>query len=92
MVNRRLIAPARDQVEAIGLAAGENGVAVDEYCRTSLPNIYAIGDCAAHANGFADGSTVRLESVQNANDQAACAAKCTQLRRTWRPIRRHTTS
>jgi 3-phenylpropionate/trans-cinnamate dioxygenase ferredoxin reductase component len=55
-------------------AKGGNGVDVDEYCRTSLPHVYAIGDCAAHANGFADGATVRLESVQNANDQAKVAA------------------
>ncbi|WP_408590067.1 NAD(P)/FAD-dependent oxidoreductase [Novosphingobium sp.] len=56
-------------------AAGGNGVTVDEFCRTSLPGIYAIGDCAAHANGFAKGATIRLESVQNANDQATTAAK-----------------
>lgn len=56
-------------------AAGGNGVDVDEYCRTSLPDIYAIGDCAAHANDFADGAVMRLESVQNANDMATTAAK-----------------
>jgi 3-phenylpropionate/trans-cinnamate dioxygenase ferredoxin reductase subunit len=56
-------------------AEGGNGVKVDAYCRTSLPDIYAIGDCAAHGNAFADGATIRLESVQNANDQAATAAK-----------------
>ncbi len=56
-------------------AEGGNGVLVDENCRTSLPHIYAIGDCAAHANGFADGATIRLESVQNANDQASVAAR-----------------
>ena len=56
-------------------ATGQNGVDVDQYCRTSLPNIYAIGDCAAHANGFAEGAVIRLESVQNANDQASVAAK-----------------
>jgi 3-phenylpropionate/trans-cinnamate dioxygenase ferredoxin reductase component len=56
-------------------AEGGNGVLVDEHCRTSLPHIYAIGDCAAHANSFADGATIRLESVQNANDQATTAAK-----------------
>ena len=54
-------------------AAGGNGVDVDEYCRTSLPDIYAVGDCAAHANRFAGGATMRLESVQNANDQAKTA-------------------
>jgi 3-phenylpropionate/trans-cinnamate dioxygenase ferredoxin reductase subunit len=56
-------------------ASGANGVLVDAQCRTSLPNIFAIGDCAAHANDFADGDVIRLESVQNANDMAAVAAK-----------------
>ena len=56
-------------------AAGGNGVDVDEYCRTSLPDIYAVGDCAAHANRFAGGARIRLESVQNAHDQATVAAK-----------------
>ncbi|KKW92126.1 NAD(P)/FAD-dependent oxidoreductase [Sphingobium chungbukense] len=54
-------------------AVGGNGVDVDEYCRTSLPDIYAVGDCAAHANSFARGAQIRLESVQNANDQAKTA-------------------
>ena len=52
-----------------------NGVAVDAQCRTSLPDVFAIGDCALHANAFADGATIRLESVQNANDQAQVVAK-----------------
>ncbi len=56
-------------------AAGGNGVSVDESCHTSLPDVYAIGDCAEHASRFADGARVRLESVQNANDMATCAAK-----------------
>ena len=67
------IIPATQPLAAAG-AAGANGVDVDEYCRTSLPDIYAIGDCAAHANRFADGARIRLESVQNANDQAKVAA------------------
>lgn len=57
-----------------GGAAGGNGVDVDVHCRTSLDDIYAVGDCAAHANRFARGSMIRLESVQNANDQAKIAA------------------
>ena len=56
-------------------ARGTNGVDVDPYCQTSLPDVYAIGDCAAHANDFADGAIIRLESVQNANDQATTVAK-----------------
>ena len=56
-------------------AEGGNGVAVDSHCRTSLPDIFAIGDCALHANRYADGARIRLESVQNANDQASAASK-----------------
>jgi 3-phenylpropionate/trans-cinnamate dioxygenase ferredoxin reductase subunit len=68
------VIPAVEPLLVAG-AAGGNGVAVDEYCRTSLPDIFAIGDCAAHANTFAGGATIRLESVQNANDMANTAAK-----------------
>src|SRR3546814_14379067 len=52
-----------------------NGVDVDGLCRTSLPHIFAIGDCAAHVNAFGGGATIRLESVQNANDQANVVAR-----------------
>ena len=68
------IVPAIGPLIAAG-AAGGNGVDVDEFCRTSLPEVFAIGDCAAHSNGFADGAVIRLESVQNANDMATCAAR-----------------
>ena len=68
------IIPAVAPLIAAG-AAGKNGVMVDAHCRTSLAHVYAIGDCAAHANGFAEGATIRLESVQNANDQAKVAAQ-----------------
>ncbi len=56
-------------------AAGGGGVDVDKYCRTSMPDIFAIGDCAAHANDFAGGAVMRVESVQNANDMANAVAK-----------------
>jgi 3-phenylpropionate/trans-cinnamate dioxygenase ferredoxin reductase subunit len=56
-------------------AVGSNGIDVDAFCRTSLPDIYAIGDCAAHENPHLEGQRIRLESVQNANDQAAVAVK-----------------
>lgn len=52
-----------------------NGVDVDEVCRTSLADVYALGDCAAHVSGFADDARIRLESVQNAVDQATVVAK-----------------
>ena len=68
------IVPAVEPLIAAG-AAGGNGVDVDAYCRTSLTDIYAIGDCAMHANAFAEGARIRLESVQNANDQATTVAK-----------------
>lgn len=56
-------------------AAGSNGVDVDVFCRTTLDDVFAIGDCAAHANPFADSAVIRLESVQNANDMANTVAK-----------------
>ncbi len=56
-------------------AAGGNGVDIDPYCRTSLADIFAIGDCAAHSNAFAGGTVMRVESVQNANDMANAVAK-----------------
>jgi len=56
-------------------ACGGNGVEVDEYCRTSLPDIHAIGDCALHPSVFAEGRRIRLESVQNATDMAATVAR-----------------
>ena len=56
-------------------ASGSNGVDIDEFCRTTLDDVYAIGDCAAHANPYADGAVIRLESVQNAHDMAVCAAR-----------------
>lgn len=68
------IVPAVEPLLAAG-AVGGNGVRVDAQCRTSMTDIYAVGDCALHANLFAGGVEVRLESVQNATDQANVAAK-----------------
>ncbi|MBU3121448.1 FAD-dependent oxidoreductase [Acinetobacter soli] len=56
-------------------AAFSNGIETDRRCRTSLVDIFAIGDCANHENFFADGQRIRLESVQNANDQAMIVTK-----------------
>src|SRR6185312_9454957 len=60
-----------DLARAAGLKC-TNGVVVDEHGRTGHPDIYAAGDCANHYNRFADG-WIRLESVQNAQDQAKAA-------------------
>lgn len=68
------IVPSVDQLARAG-AVCSNGVDVDEFCRTSLPDIYAVGDCAAHLNYYANSQKIRLESVQNAADMAAVAAK-----------------
>lgn len=55
-----------------GLAVGD-GIIVDDRLRTDDENIFAIGDCSDHPNAFAGGRT-RLESVQNAVDQARVVA------------------
>jgi 3-phenylpropionate/trans-cinnamate dioxygenase ferredoxin reductase component len=68
------IIPATAALLSAGAACG-NGVDVDEFCRTSLPDIFAIGDCAAHVNSFAGGEIMRVESVQNANDMASAVVK-----------------
>jgi 3-phenylpropionate/trans-cinnamate dioxygenase ferredoxin reductase subunit len=68
------IVPSIEPLQAAG-AEGEGGVLVDAQCRTTLPDIFAIGDCTLHANPFCDAGPIRVESVQNANDQATVAAK-----------------
>ena len=68
------IVPAVEPLLQAG-ASGGNGVAVNEMGLTSLPNVYAIGDCALHPNAFAGGQQIRLESVQNASDMASTVAK-----------------
>jgi 3-phenylpropionate/trans-cinnamate dioxygenase ferredoxin reductase subunit len=51
----------------------ENGIVVDQYCRTSDPAIYAAGDCTNHPS-LRFGMRVRLESVDNAFEQGKAAA------------------
>ena len=55
-----------------GLAV-ESGILVDDHARTSDPDIYAAGDCAAHHSPIY-GSVIRLESVHNAIEQAKSAS------------------
>ena len=52
----------------------ENGVVVDEYCRTSVPGIYAAGDVANHYHPVF-GRRMRVEHWQNAIKQGAVAAR-----------------
>ncbi len=61
-----------DLASEAGLAC-ENGIMVDEYCRTSDPVIYAAGDCTYHPSLRFE-MRVRLESVDNAFEQAKTAA------------------
>jgi 3-phenylpropionate/trans-cinnamate dioxygenase ferredoxin reductase component len=61
-----------DLASAAGLAC-DNGIIVDEYCRTSDSAIYAAGDCTNHPSRHY-GRRVRLESVDNAFEQAKTAA------------------
>ncbi|MFT3731838.1 MAG: FAD-dependent oxidoreductase [Hyphomicrobium sp.] len=56
-------------------AKGRSGVLVNSSCETSLPGIYAVGDCTECANVHSGGAVMRIESVQNANDQANVAAR-----------------
>jgi 3-phenylpropionate/trans-cinnamate dioxygenase ferredoxin reductase subunit len=51
----------------------ENGILVDEHCRTTDPAIYAAGDCTNHPS-LRFGMRVRLESVDNAFEQGKAAA------------------
>jgi 3-phenylpropionate/trans-cinnamate dioxygenase ferredoxin reductase subunit len=66
------LVPNIELAEQAGLAIG-NGIVVDEFCQTSDPDIFAIGDCTEHPLPFA-GRRVRLESVPNAVEQARVAA------------------
>lgn len=66
------VLPNQEMAQAAGLPVS-NGVVVDDRLLTADPAISAIGDCAAHPNPFGVGM-VRLESVQNAVDQAKCVA------------------
>ena len=67
------VAPDTALAQAAGLDV-RDGIVVDEFARTSDPAILAAGDCTRFkpAHGVLD--SIRLESVQNAIDQAKCAA------------------
>lgn len=56
-----------------GIETG-NGILVDEYCRTSLERVFAVGDVANHIHPGV-GGRVRVEHFDNASRQAAVAAR-----------------
>jgi len=66
------ILPNTELAAAAGLAV-DDGIVVDDLCRTQDPDIYAVGDCTSHPNSIY-GRRMRLESVHNALEQAKTAA------------------
>jgi 3-phenylpropionate/trans-cinnamate dioxygenase ferredoxin reductase subunit len=66
------VVPVTGLAAAAGLAV-ENGIAVDQYCRTSDEHVWAAGDCTNHPS-LRYHRRVRLESVDNAFEQAKTAA------------------
>ena len=66
------IEPVTELAASAGLDC-DDGIEVDEYCRTSAPHVYAIGDCTRHPSRIY-GRRLRLESVPNALEQAKTAA------------------
>jgi 3-phenylpropionate/trans-cinnamate dioxygenase ferredoxin reductase subunit len=65
------IGPATALAEAAGIEV-DNGIKTDSHGRTSVPNVWAAGDCASFP--YRD-TRIRLESVPNAIDQAECVAE-----------------
>ncbi|HJT15152.1 MAG TPA: FAD-dependent oxidoreductase [Dongiaceae bacterium] len=77
------VSPNEELARRADLAV-DNGIVVDGQCRTSAPDIYAAGDCARFPWR---GAPTRLESVQNAIDQAEhAAAAMLGEQRTYDPV------
>jgi 3-phenylpropionate/trans-cinnamate dioxygenase ferredoxin reductase component len=66
-------ARANDELASAAGILCQDGVMVDEFCRTGVPDVYAVGDCTRFPSKRY-GRRLRLESVQNAIDQAKAAA------------------
>lgn len=64
--------PVTGLAEEAGIAC-DNGILVSERCETSAPDVFAAGDCVSFQSALY-GRQIRLESVQNAIDQAKAAA------------------
>ena len=67
------VVPNVELAEAAGLETA-NGIRVDAQMRTAAPQVLAIGDAVNYRHWFT-GTDIRLESVQNATDQARLAAR-----------------
>ena len=71
-----LIAIGVEPVDSLAREAGlacDDGIVVDEHCRSSDPHVWAAGDCTRHPSVHY-GTRVRLESVDNAFEQGTSAA------------------
>ena len=66
------IVPEQRLAAAAGIPC-DDGIVVDERCATAADRVYAVGDCTRHPNPIL-GRSLRLESVQNALEQARTAA------------------
>ena len=64
--------PNTQLADSIGLDCS-NGIKTDQYCRTSIPNILAVGDCTSSFNVLYN-QELRLESVPNALAQSKVAS------------------
>ena len=75
--------PNTELAAGAGIAC-DNGIVVDDHCRTSVDGVFAIGDCTQHPNGIY-GIRVRLESVPNALEQGktVAASICGKSRPYW---------
>lgn len=70
--------------EACGIEIRNRAIWVNEFCETNIVDIYAIGDCTCFN---LDDQFTRLESIQNANEQAeVVAARLNQHEAAYRPI------
>ena len=66
------VIPNTDIAEDAGIEA-KDGIVVDEFTRTTDPDIFAVGDCTRHPSQYF-GAPIRLESVHNAIEQGKTAA------------------
>ena len=67
------IAPNVELAADAGLTV-DNGIVVDELCRTSAPDVFAAGDVAKHPNKYC-GEKIRVEHWQNAQNQGGAAGR-----------------